>query len=298
MSRTLPKCDHLRVLIGGVVLEIHAQPDDIEYYRSSCWGRFVVPDSDGPPDIMARVHYGSPPRLVNGAPDYDSGGVWRLYRQTHHSGWVAEFTCEGSIYKVARFDRVTSTLHVYLPEAAERYPATYPLDFPLDELLFAEYLSTHDGVELHCCALKVREHGAVFCGVSGAGKSTLARLWEGAPDVTILTDDRAIVRRSDEGPVVFGTPWHGDAGLSAQGWAPLRYLFLLRHGPLNAVRRLSLAEAARRAPVVAVGPFWDRAGAGHVLSSVGRIVQELPCVELTFRPDREVVEFLLRRYFA
>lgn len=272
-------------------MEIRAHPNDVQYYRNGPWSPFVVADGLRNPDILVCVQYGELPDLVSGPPSYDSGGIWQLYRRRDRGGWVVNFRYieDDTVYKVAAFNQSIGRLDVYIADPASRVPDTYPLDFPLDELLFSEYLILHGGLELHCSAVSYRGQGLLFCGVSGTGKSTISRLWQGVPETIILSDDRAIVRREGKRLVIYGTPWHGEARISSPGAAQLHHLYFLRHGPENRFLPLTPAEAAKRCTVVAVGPFWSVAGVEGILDFVSAIVWEVPCTELIFRPDREVV---------
>ena len=46
---------------------------------------------------------------------------------------------------------------------------------------------------------------------------------------------------------------------------------------------------------VVIGPYWDQRGVEKILEIVNTISEGIPCAELEFRPDREVVRMLLDR---
>ena len=106
----------------------------------------------------------------------------------------------------------------------------YPLEYPLDELLMIHRLACGEGVEMHAVGI-VDEAGLghLFLGHSGAGKSTTARLWKSESNAQILSDDRIILRVRDGRIWMYGTPWHGDAGIASPESAPLSRLYLLEH---------------------------------------------------------------------
>ena len=88
---------------------------------------------------------------------------------------------------------------------------------------------------MHACgvSLDVRNKGLLFAGMSGAGKSTLTRLWQKHAGLTILSDDRVILRNKAESYRIYGTPWHGDAlGASARS-VPLDRIFILKQASKN-----------------------------------------------------------------
>ena len=80
-------------------------------------------------------------------------------------------------------------------------------------------LTQEKAIELHSCGI-VRPDGTgnLFVGHSGAGKSTTTRLWTAREDVEVLSDDRIIVRRDEEGPGL-ETPF-GAAGAAGEHKVP------------------------------------------------------------------------------
>ncbi len=129
---------------------------------------------------------------------FDSGGVWTLRRSADELLFEFRSPRFGAVpYKIGRFRSDFSTGEVvlhrpYFPTAR----SFYPLEYPLDELIFTNLLSRRNGVELHGCGVVDDDEGLLFLGFSGAGKSTLARLWRRHPGATILSDDRIILRVS------------------------------------------------------------------------------------------------------
>jgi hypothetical protein len=146
-------------------------------------------------DVRADVIAGSPAWPVA----FDSGGVWQLRRSADELLFEFRSPRFGAVpYKIARFRPDFSTGEVVLHRPY--FPAArgfYPLEYPLDELLFTNLLSWRNGVELHGCGVIDHDEGLLFLGFSGAGKSTLARLWRRHPGATILSDDRIVLRVRD-----------------------------------------------------------------------------------------------------
>src|SRR5213078_1486031 len=106
----------------------------------------------------------------------------------------------------ATFDEAFTHGEIVLSHELE--PGADPLAYPLDELLAVSILGQGGGVELHGCGLVVDAKGFLFVGQSGAGKTTTARLWLSETSPTILSDDRIIVRDTENGLRMYGTPWH------------------------------------------------------------------------------------------
>ena len=159
-------------------------------------------------------------------------------------------------YKIGRFRPDFSIGEVvlhrpYFPTAR----GFYPLEYPLDELIFTHLLSRRNGVELHGCGVIDHDEGLLFLGFSGAGKSTLARLWGRHSGATILSDDRIILRVRGGRVMMHGTPWHGDEALVAKGPVPLSRLFFLHQGPECAMRPCAGSEAVASMFARCFAPF-------------------------------------------
>src|SRR5271166_6551020 len=106
-------------------------------------------------------------------------------------------------------------------------------------------LALGEGVELHALGLADQDgSGYLFLGHSGAGKSTTARLWMRQPGVQLLSDDRIILRQQDGVYRMYGTPWHGDAGVSSPASAPLSAIFLLEQSPQHELLPIAQPQAA------------------------------------------------------
>jgi hypothetical protein len=172
-----------------------------------------------------------------------------------------------------------------------------PLEYPLDELLYTHMLAIGKGVEIHGFGMADRdESGVLFVGQSGAGKTTIARLWEQEPGVRLLSDDRIIVRRIDGKFWMYGTPWHGDAGIADPGRARLEKLYFLRHGARNELNPLSSSEEVAQLFTCVFIPFYNRSAVDFTLGFLEIMTGNLPCYELSFIPDTSVIELLQSSY--
>ncbi len=157
-----------------------------------------------------------------------SGGLWSAYTSLTGTKFYFSTPALGpSPYKAAWFDPCFERGHVVLNRSC--YPAgqqVFPLEYPIDELVMMHRLSRGEGVEVHALGLVDRDgSGYLFLGHSGAGKSTTARLWQAEPGVRLLSDDRIILRKQNSTFWMYGTPWHGDAGVASPARAPLSAIF-------------------------------------------------------------------------
>lgn len=78
-----------------------------------------------------------------------------------------------------------------------------------------ERLIEWDVVLFHGSALALDGKAYLFTAPSGTGKSTHAALWRQVfgTRVTMINDDKPLLRFAPEGVTVFGTPWAGKAHL-------------------------------------------------------------------------------------
>jgi hypothetical protein len=290
--------------VGDVATRVVCDEPGVAAPMSEPISRFLVPD--GRTDSTIRVAWAPSLADPDGEKLFDSGLVWRLYRQ--HDDFIFSFVSPAlgaAPYRLARFNASFSSGQIWLNRACLRTGAVLrPLDYPLDELLMINLLARGRGVEVHGCGVIDRDGAAyLFAGQSGAGKSTIARLWHDQGG-TILSDDRVILRlraptprrRAGESEVwMYGTPWHGEKGFSCPSSAPLAGVFFLQHGVGHEVRRTSDARAAARLFACSFPPFYDKEGLDFTVGLLARIVDRVPSYELTFVPDASVVDVVRGR---
>jgi hypothetical protein len=169
----------------------------------------------------------------------------------------------------------------------------YPLEYPLDELLITNWLALGRGAEIHACAVVDEDgQGYLFAGHSGAGKTTMARQWCHEKSVTVLSDDRVVLRKIGDQIWMYGTPWHGDAELASQGCAPLTRGFFLRHAARQEMIPVSGAQAVAKLFACSFPPFFSPGGLDFTLSLLTDVTRLVPFSELGFVPERAVLDFL------
>ena len=284
----------LMLRVADIVTRVVCDDPGIALTVPDAGRAFLV--SDDQPDVT--IHVRRAGHLTNpaGASLFDSGAVWRLYRE--RSGFVFSLTSTAlgpTPYRLAHFNTSFTSGTLWLDGASVPDGAIEPLEYPLEELLMTNLLARGRGVEIHGCAVIDRDGCAyLFAGQSEAGKSTSARFWhhEGA---TILSDDRVILRLRDDRVWVYGTPWHGEHAFASPASAPLTRVFFLAHGVKNTVRPVKGARAAARFFSCCFPPFHDQAGLNFTLELLAAIVDRVPCFELTFVPDSSVVSFVRGR---
>ena len=252
--------------------------------------QFLVREAE--PDVRVRARWGNLAEVSGGRKLFDSGGLWQLF--TANGALRFHFTSSAwgpPPYKVAWFDKDFESGEVlihrpYFPPGH----LVYPLEYPLDELLIIHLLAAGRGVEVHACGVvDASGQGYLFAGQSGAGKTTMARLWQKPEEITVLSDDRIILRYQAGQFWMYGTPWHGEAGLSSPARAPLKGVYLLRHGPSNRLVPLRRSSTAARLVACSFPPFYHSSGLDFTLGFLDQLVEAVPCYELSFTPDERVI---------
>ncbi len=261
---------------------------------------FTIPDTLRPfvtravPHAVVRAHFGAWPEADWEERVFESEGVWSLHR--NQGKYVVVLRAPGPKappYEVAVFDPDFLSGDVYVQaDVSQQDALPYPLMYPLDELLTIHLLARGRGVLLHAFGIKEKGQGTIFAGVSGAGKSTLATLWERQAGVTLLSDDRVIVRQREGRFWVYGTPWCGDARVASPEAVPLERIFIIQHAAENRAVPLRPLDAASRLLARAFPTFWDAEGMAFTLDFLGKLCQAVPCYELGFVPDERVVNFV------
>jgi hypothetical protein len=143
---------------------------------------------------------------------------------------------------------------------------------------------------VHACGISLDGRGLLFAGNSTDGKSTIAGLWK--ESARILNDDRIILRRTDEGIRMYGTPWHGDISDVSAGGAELEAVYFLSHGSANLIENESGAGAMSKLLKRSFLPLWSREGMDFSLDFCSYLVSTVPCSTLAFVPDSSVIELL------
>jgi hypothetical protein len=289
-----PSASQLAYRIGGITFGLQAEGELLLTPERELRAFAVEP---GTSDVNLQVAWADSLRVPTSTLLFHSGGLWSLFAEP--AGYRFSFLSPllgMTPYKEAWVDPEFRSGRVLL---SRRYFDTdrpvYPLEYPLDELLMIHRLSRGEGVEMHAVGISdAHGRGHLFLGHSGAGKSTTARLWIDRPGVRILSDDR-IILRAHEGQIwMYGTPWHGDAGIASPDSAPLSDIYLLQHGTSNDRALLSPGRAAAELFTRGFVTHHSAEGIQFTLGFLDRVAREVPCSLFQFVPDESAVEAICR----
>ena len=109
----------------------------------------------------------------------------------------------------------------------------------------AERMPEYDTVLFHGSCVAVDGAGYLFTAKSGTGKSTHTRLWREllGDRAIMINDDKPLIRISDSGAIIYGTPWDGKHHLSNNIAESLKAICILERAKENAILPVTREEA-------------------------------------------------------
>jgi len=244
------------------------------------------------PEILLKVHCGWFPDLNGGEVFFDTAHTWQMLR-VEGSYVIKVCTPDLAPYQVGVFSPDFRSGDIYIAsneETPRRY--IFPLSYPMGELFLMNLLGTGYGILFHATGVIDQGKGYLFTGHGGAGKTTIARLWDGLTGVQVVNDDKVIVRKEAEEFRLYGTPWHGDGGMALPDSAPLSMVFILKQATKNYSKALHPVEVAGSLLARAFVPLWDDDKITYSLAFLDTLSQGIPCLELGFRPETSIVNFV------
>lgn len=153
-----------------------------------------------------------------------------------------------------------------------------------------ERLLEKDVLLFHCSALKLNGKAYLFTAPSGTGKSTHVRLWKQkfGERVTIINDDKPLLRVYDDRVIVYGTPYGGKENLQTNCSAPVAGIVILKQAPRNEVRTLTRREAF---PML-LNQTYRRTDLGGTVKTMELVqkIAKLPLYELKCTISEQAVE--------
>lgn len=276
--------------IAGISISFLFDQDSPEFWVENRDRDFITEKNA---EIKLRVHHGNFPERKIEEKIFDSGSTWSLYSsQGKFFLQDCSFEPDSVLEKLMVLESDFKSGEIYIMN--NNFNLSFFLDsfgYPLNQVLMIILLSRGKGVMLHACGIDDRDSGYLFLGQSTHGKSTIAKLWS-QNQALILNDDRIIVREKDGQLWMYGTPWSGDFKEVSSKGLPIRKIFFLQHGKKNLAARKEGGEAVSLLLTRCFPPFWDKEGMKYTVGLCHMIAKKLPCFELTFCPDKEIINFV------
>jgi hypothetical protein len=256
-------------------------------------------------DVVIRVHHGAlrlpddaervlvAPYLVEikGYKVNRKDNFWSVYRRNSDLYLVTNFpdsTCGKRA--MLKFSLVFHEWDLWIENAGS---STDPLEYPLDGLVLYYLTAINADIMIHASGICYDGQGYIFSGTSGKGKTTLSNIWDNV-GAQVIHDDRIIIRNIGGMYRMFNTPViKGDVPKSA----PINKIFIIEHGVENCV--LKLRESSSITSVIAncIQHNYDPEMIARFLGSVSLMCSKIPVARLSFRPDRSVIEYILKNEF-
>lgn len=276
--------------IAGIVISAKANDSGVRLKVDESHREFL---SDDVADATYTIHCGEMPQVELGEKVFDSGGVWRLFQSNGKLALPLTTPVFGpDPYRMAVLEPDFTKGDIFINNQTRGTSTVCPFEYPMDEVLMVNLLARGRGIEIHGCGLIDQEEGLMFVGCSGAGKSTMANLWRRHSGITILSDDRLIIRQSEGQTWLYGTPWHGDARVSSPERTHLKKIFFLKKASRNSITPLRRADTATRLLVCSFPTFYDRRGMEYTVNLCDQISASVPAFELGVLPEDGVIDFI------
>lgn len=194
---------------------------------------------------------------------------------------------QAEAYKVD-FDGVADmTVRCNAEETLKRNPQLETVDlaeYIATGTVFARKMLDFQGFQLHSCAVGLDGKAYLFSAPSGTGKSTHGERWCRMFGAIPINDDKPLLRRTEAGWTVYGTPWSGKHDLSTPGGIPLGGVAFLFRGEENAIWPMEPAVAVPAAISQSLR-YLNHGQMDKQLALLDRLLQEVPVWHLTCRND-------------
>jgi hypothetical protein len=118
------------------------------------------------------------------------------------------------------------------------YPAEY-LETLAFYRKFCEAVVEKGILLFHSSVVAVDGVAYMFTAPSGTGKSTHTALWRNVfgDKAVMINDDKPLLKVTEEGVIVYGTPWDGKHRISTNTSVPVQAICILERGQENEIRR-------------------------------------------------------------
>ena len=155
-----------------------------------------------------------------------------------------------------------------------------------------------DVLPMHGSALCMDGAAYVFTAKSGTGKSTHSRFWREVygDRVWMINDDKPMLKITDGGVMVCGSPWNGKHRLGRNACAPLKAIVQLSRDDENHIEPLSEADAfqmllTRSYPLPGSYLYPDAVRKAHIVALAKRVVRiaEFYSLGCNMSPEAAVV---------
>ena len=179
-------------------------------------------------------HASLPAREADVLLDEDSNDMGHTLLYRTPSGYRIELDYDNGLPHVVEFDEAVADVRAFI-RWDDRFAKT-ALSSML-RIVFAQAILPRGAISVHASVVVNDGKGFLFMGKSGTGKSTHSGLWlkhiEGS---WLLNDDNPMLRLTEGGVRVYGSPWSGKTSCYRNESAPVAGIVRLRQASRNRFR--------------------------------------------------------------
>lgn len=158
-------------------------------------------------------------------------------------------------------------------------------------LMYAFAAADKHTLLFHASVIENDGRGYLFLGKSGTGKSTHSSLWlKHIPGSELMNDDNPVVVATEQGAIVYGSPWSGKTPCYRNVSAPVGAFVRIRQERVNHITRDKTLEALSALLPSVSSMKWDDRVYNGIYDSISLLIANVPCYTLGCRPDQEAVE--------
>ncbi len=221
---------------------------------------------------------------------FDGGAHWRLF-ENHGQFEVHLFDP-----KTKAHDRTARISPDFTEVELIHWKKSHFLNWilrPLAEILLVHYLASREGLLVHAAAVRDGDQAYLFVGRSGAGKTTISTFWAGVEgDVSVLGDERLVVRREAGEWFAYGTPWPGMGFRCNNERVRISRVFFIRHGSEHEIIEQGPALYFNELFTQVFSSFWNLEALDQITRTCQKAVEEIPCRLLAFAKAPDVTGFV------
>ena len=147
-------------------------------------------------------------------------------------------------------------------------------------------MDRYDAFFFHCSAISVDNEAIMFTAKSGTGKSTHRSLWmkNFGDRVTVINDDKPLVRKIDGIFYVYGTPWKGKEGFGENIRVPAKALCFLSRAKENSIGEIDTISVVSKMLNQTVRPAQPEL-MSKLLDLIDGFLSQVDCFDLRVNMD-------------
>jgi hypothetical protein len=163
----------------------------------------------------------------------------RFYQDEHHHTVQVVDQNNHIKYEIKRtLDH--QKVHISIVEALSKKPAE--MEYIFLSMVFLDIATLEGFIPLHASCVIKNDEAYLFSAPSGTGKSTHAQFYQQALNGFILNDDKPIIKNQ----LVYGTPFSGKSALNQNDAYPLKAIYFIEQGSIDAIKPLDIDQASKK----------------------------------------------------